>query len=60
MRALSSTCGSRGGVGSTVGLAAQRGALGAEARACAPPDRAATAERDVPAAAGVAPNEVWR
>ena len=38
MRVLLSTYGSRGDVEPMVGLAVQLGALGAEARVCAPPD----------------------
>ncbi len=60
MRVLLSTYGSRGDVEPMVGLAVRLRALGAQVRACAPPDCAATAERDVPVAAGVMPNGVWR
>jgi vancomycin aglycone glucosyltransferase len=60
MWVLSSTHGSRGDVQPLVGLAVQLRALGAPVRAFVPPDRAATSERDVPVAAGVMPNGVWR
>jgi len=39
MRALLTTYGSRGDVGPMAGLAVQLGALGVEARVCAPPDQ---------------------
>ena len=39
MRALLSTCGSRGDVEPMVGLAVQVRALGAEVQVCAPPDQ---------------------
>ena len=60
MRVLLSTYGGRGDVEPLVGLAVRLRALGAEVRACAPPDRAAAEECDAPVAAGVMPNGVWR
>jgi vancomycin aglycone glucosyltransferase len=60
MRVLLSTYGSRGDVQPPVGLAVQLRALGAQVRACVPPDCAAAGERDAPVAAGAVPNGVWR
>jgi vancomycin aglycone glucosyltransferase len=60
MRVSLSTYGSRGGVAPAVGVAVRLRALGAEVRACVPPDCAAAEERDAPVAAGVMPNGVWR
>jgi vancomycin aglycone glucosyltransferase len=56
MRVLLSTHGSRGDVEPMVGLAVQSRALGAETRACAPPDE----ECDGPVATGLVPTGVWR
>ena len=60
MRVLSTIYGSRANVEPMAGLAAQLVALGAEARACAPPNRAAAEQRDAPVAAGVMPDGGWR
>ena len=59
MRVLLLTYGSRGDVEPMVGLAVQSRALGAEVRACAPPDFAAEG-RDALVATGVTPAGVWR
>ena len=59
MRVLLTTCGSRGDVQPLAGLAVQLGALGAEVRACAPPDCAAAEEWDAPVATGVMPTGGW-
>ena len=60
MGVLLSTYGSRGGVEPVVGLAVRLRALDTQVRVCAPLDCATTAECDVPVAAGVMPDGVWR
>ena len=60
MRVLSTMYGSRGNAEPMAGRAVQLVALGAAARACAPPRCAAAEQRDAPVAAGVMPDGVWR
>ena len=60
MRVLSSTYGSRGDVAPAGRVAVRSRAPGARVWACVPPDCAATAQREVPVAAGAMPNGVRR
>ena len=60
MRVLLPAFGSRKGVEPMEGLALWLGASGAEARVCAPPDRAAAEGCDAPIATGAMPTGGWR